>query len=113
MVERQNGTTARGSKGKAGNQKKAPLQGARQNAAAPKNAARQGNAKKGAARSKAAPRGAAKKSAARRQVSPEKRFRMIQEAAYYQAEKEGFDCDPWSCWLVAEAEIDAQLGSSR
>ncbi len=113
MVEKQEGTTARGTTGKAKNQEKAPLEGAPHSAAAPKNAARQGNAKKGAARSKAAPRGAAKKSAARRQVSPEERFRMIQEAAYYQAEKEGFDCDPWSCWLVAEAEIDTQLGSSR
>jgi hypothetical protein len=117
MVEKQDGTTARGATGKDGNQKQAPPEGAPQNAAAPKHAARQGNAKKGAARSKGSPKGAAKKSASRRQVSPEERFRMIQEAAYYRAEKEGFNCDPWSCWLGAEAEIDAQidaqLGSSR
>ena len=38
---------------------------------------------------------------------------MIQEAAYFRAEKEGFDCDPWKCWLVAEAEVDARLAGSR
>ena len=91
MVEKQEGTTARGTAGKAGNQTKAPLQGAPQNAAPPRNTASHGNAKKAAARSKAAPTGAAKKSASTRQVSPEERFRMIQEAAYFQAEKEGFN----------------------
>jgi hypothetical protein len=113
MVEKQEGTTARGTAGGAKNRKKAPSEGAPQNAAAPKNAARHGDAKKGSARSKAAPKRAAKKSAPGRRVSPEERFRMIQEAAYYRAEKDGFNCDPWSCWLGAEAEIDAQLRSSR
>ena len=37
---------------------------------------------------------------------------MIQEAAYFRAEKEGFNGDPWKCWLVAEAEVDALLASS-
>jgi hypothetical protein len=32
--------------------------------------------------------------------------------AHY-AEKEDFNCDPSECWLVAEAEIDARLASSR
>jgi hypothetical protein len=111
MVEKQDVTTARGTTGKASNQNKAQLEGARPDTAAPKSASR-GNAKKGTARRKTAAKGA-KKSASRGQVSPEERFRMIQEAAYFRAEKAGFDCDPWSCWLVAEAEIDARLGRSH
>ena len=113
MAEKRKETTARGTTGKARNQKKAPLQGAPRNAAASKNTAPHGNAKKAAARSKAAPRESAKKSASRRQVSPEERFQMIQQAAYFRAEKEGFSCDPWKCWVAAEAEIDAQLSSPR
>jgi len=54
---------------------------------------------------------AAKATPTRRRVSPEERYRMIQEAAYYRAEREGFNGDPWKCWLVAEAEIDAQLNA--
>lgn len=44
-------------------------------------------------------------------VTPEQRYRMIAEAAYYQAEKRGFvggDCA--QDWLDAEAEIDSLLG---
>lgn len=43
-------------------------------------------------------------------VTPEQRYRMIAEAAYYQAEKRGFvggDCA--QDWLDAEAEIDSLL----
>jgi hypothetical protein len=83
MAEKQKGTTARGA------------------------------AKKAAARKSAAPKVAAKKAGPEKQTSLEERFRLIQEAAYFKAEKEGFNCDPSECWLVAEAEIDARLASSR
>jgi hypothetical protein len=75
--------------------------------------ASQAAAKKAAGRKQAAPKRPSKKAAPKGQVSAEERYRMIQEAAYFQAEREGFDCDPWKCWLVAEAEIDARLASSR
>ena len=83
MAEKQKGTTARGA------------------------------AKKAAARKNAAPRAAAKKNGPERQASMEQRFRWIQEAAYFRAEKAGFNCDQSECWLAAEAEIDARLASSR
>jgi len=73
----------------------------------------QGAAKKAAARKKAAPKGTGKKAGLEKQASPEERLRLIQETAYFKAEKEGFDCDPSECWLVAEAEIDARIASSR
>jgi hypothetical protein len=98
MAEKQKGTTARG---------------AAKKAAARKSAAPKVAAKKAAARKSAAPRVAAKKAGPEKQTSLEERFRLIQEAAYFKAEKEGFNCDPSECWLVAEAEIDARLASSR
>jgi hypothetical protein len=108
MAENQQGATARGTNNKkSGNRKKAQPRTASQNAATPEDAA--ATAKKPAGRKKGAPKRTSKKAAARRQISAEERYRMIQEAAYFRAEKEGFDCDPWKCWLVAEAEIDAQL----
>ncbi|MEJ2452431.1 MAG: DUF2934 domain-containing protein [Gammaproteobacteria bacterium] len=43
-------------------------------------------------------------------VTPEQRQAMIQEAAYYLAEREGFaGHTPLENWLIAEAEIDRQL----
>ena len=50
------------------------------------------------------------RSSGRAGISPEQRYRMIQEAAYYHAEKSSFTCDPWQCWLAAEQQIDTQLG---
>ena len=51
---------------------------------------------------------------AMRTVSVEERRRMIEEAAYYRAEKRGFRVDSTSNWLEAEAEIDAMLtGAAR
>lgn len=42
--------------------------------------------------------------------SPEERQRMIAEAAYYRAERRGFDGgDQTQDWLEAEAEVDARL----
>jgi hypothetical protein len=42
-------------------------------------------------------------------VTPEQRMKMVQEAAYYRAEKHGFKVDPQANWLAAEAEVDAIL----
>ena len=111
MAGNQQGTTARGNKAR--NRNKAPSQGASLNAVTPKDTAPEASAKKPAARKKSAPRRASEKVAPKGQISAEERNRMIQEAAYFQAEKEGFNCDPWECWLVAEAEVDARLTSSR
>jgi hypothetical protein len=38
---------------------------------------------------------------------------MIQHAAYYLAEKTGFQGDPAQIWVQAEAEIDAKIASGR
>ncbi|AGA31991.1 hypothetical protein TVNIR_0280 [Thioalkalivibrio nitratireducens DSM 14787] len=74
--------------------------------------------KKPAAR-KAAPRKATNGSGARARntatangadVSPEQRYRMIQDAAYFIAERNGFTGDHHAHWLEAEQAIDAQLG---
>ena len=69
-------------------------------AAAPKAAA----AKKPAAKV-AAPKAVSKKPA----VSPEARYKMIEEAAYYIAERHGFNGDSAYFWSLAEAEINARL----
>jgi len=71
-----------------------------------------GTAKKAGNRKKAASKGAGKKAGLEKQPSPEERFRLIQETAYFKAEKEGFSSDPSECWLVAEAEVDARLAGS-
>lgn len=42
-------------------------------------------------------------------VSPEARYRMVQDAAYFIAEKHGFTGDNHAYWLQAEHEIDAKL----
>lgn len=51
---------------------------------------------------------AAKKTAAPK-VTPEERMRMIEQAAYFRAEKAGFQGDPQAHWAAAEAEVDAIL----
>lgn len=44
------------------------------------------------------------------ELSPELRQEMIREAAYYRAEKRGFqDGDPLSDWLSSEQEVDSAL----
>ena len=42
-------------------------------------------------------------------VSPEQRELMISEAAFYLAERNGFQGDPVVDWLLAEIEIDTVL----
>jgi len=51
---------------------------------------------------------------ATKKVSPEQRWKMVAEAAYYKAEKRGFQGgDSARDWLEAEAEIDAQLAPRK
>lgn len=44
------------------------------------------------------------------QITYEDRERIISEAAYFRAEKSGFQGDPFEHWLAAEAEVLAKLG---
>ena len=76
-------------------------------AAEAKPAARKPAAKPAPAAPKAAP---APKPAAKPAVSPEERYKMVQDAAYFIAERHGFNGDSAYFWTLAEAEIAAQLG---
>ena len=42
-------------------------------------------------------------------VSPEQRYRMIQDAAYFIAERHGFNGDSAYFWSLAEAEVSSRL----
>ncbi|NLB65819.1 MAG: DUF2934 domain-containing protein [Lentisphaerae bacterium] len=68
-------------------------------------------APKAAAVKKAAPKKAAPKKAAAAKKLPtaEERYCMIQEAAYFIAERHGFDGDSAYFWSLAEAQINASL----
>mgnify|MGYP000098861281 CR=1 FL=1 len=68
--------------------------------AAPK---KEAAAKKVAAPKKAAAKPAAKKTKAG--MTPEHRYRMIEVAAYYLAEKDGFAGSPVEYWIAAELQI--------
>lgn len=49
-----------------------------------------------------------------RKVSAEERLRMIAEAAYFRAEKRGFDGgDCVNDWIAAESEVNAELRRSE
>ena len=48
---------------------------------------------------------AAKKTA----VTPEQRYKMIEEAAYFVAERHGFNGDSAYFWSLAEAEVNSRL----
>lgn len=43
------------------------------------------------------------------QVSPEQRYKLIEEAAYFIAERHGFNGDSAYFWSLAEAEVNARL----
>ena len=69
---------------------------------------------------KAAPKAAAKKPVVKAAapsapapkkpvISPEQRYKMIEEAAYYIAERHGFNGDSVYFAALAEAEINARL----
>ena len=42
-------------------------------------------------------------------INPEERYKMIQEAAYYIAERHGFNGDSAYFWSQAEAEINSRF----
>jgi hypothetical protein len=46
-----------------------------------------------------------------RAAAAERRFRQIEEAAYYIAEASGWTKDATTCWLEGEAQIDAKGGA--
>ncbi len=70
-------------------------------------------ASKPAAAKKATPRAAAAKPAAALSLTPEQRYRMVQEAAYFLAEKNGFAGRSEDYWTAAEAQIDAMLARRK
>ncbi|MDR0994181.1 MAG: DUF2934 domain-containing protein [Verrucomicrobiota bacterium] len=72
--------------------------------AAPKAAVKKPAVKKAAP--KATPKAAAKKPV---DLSPEERYRMVEEAAYFIAERHGFNGDTIYFWTLAEAEIRDQM----
>lgn len=75
--------------------------------AAPKTPAAKTAAPKAAAKPKAAPKAAAQQVP---ELSPEQRRYYVEVAAYFMAERRGFQGgDPASDWLAAEAEIDRLL----
>ena len=49
-------------------------------------------------------------SPAREDLSAQERYRMIQEAAYFIAERNGFKGDACAHWAEAEKQINAQRG---
>ena len=78
--------------------------------AAPKAAPKAVEAKKVV--EKAAPKAAAavKPAAPKKpEISPEQRYNLIQEAAYFIAERHGFNGDSAYFWSLAEAEINTTL----
>jgi hypothetical protein len=46
-------------------------------------------------------------------ISAQDRYHMIDEAAYYRAEKNGFQVDPHANWIAAEREIDELLAKQN
>lgn len=46
-------------------------------------------------------------------ISAQERYHMIDEAAYYRAEKSGFQVDPHANWVAAEKEIDELLSKQN
>lgn len=77
--------------------------------AAKKPAAKAAAPKAAAAKKPAAAR--AKKAPAASVPSPEQRYRMIEVAAYFLAEKNAFAGSSLDYWVAAEAQIDGMLGS--
>jgi len=78
-----------------------------------KTTAKKATAKKTAPRKAAPKKAAPKKVAAAPKPSPEDRYRMIEQAAYFLAEKHHFQADPAAIWVQAEKEVDAQLATLK
>ena len=43
------------------------------------------------------------------ETTPEQRYKMVQDAAYFIAERHGFNGDSTYFWSLAEAEVSARL----
>ncbi len=48
-----------------------------------------------------------------RTITPEERQKMVEQAAYFRAEKEGFKGDPHQHWLAAEDEVASVLAKQK
>jgi len=87
--------------------KKAPAK----KAAAKKAPAAKAPAKKAPAKKAAAKKAPAKKSATKKVIyTPEQIYSMIEQAAYFAAENDGFSKDPAAYWAQAEATIKSMVG---
>jgi hypothetical protein len=92
--------------------KKAPAKkAAAKKAPAKKAAAKKAPAKKAPAKKAAAKKAPAKKKAAAKKVkyTAEQIYSMIEQAAYFTAENDGFSKDPATYWAQAEAAINAMV----
>ena len=58
---------------------------------------------------KAAPVAPKASAAKKPEVTPEQRYKMVQDAAYFIAERHGFNGDSAYFWSLAEAEVSARL----
>ena len=74
--------------------------------AAKKAVAKSAPAQKPAAKSAVVSKPAAPKKAS---ISPEQRYKMIEETAYFIAERHGFNGDSTYFWSLAEAEVNSRL----
>ncbi len=61
----------------------------------------------------AAPARKAAKKAAVPTVTPEERQKRIELAAYFKAEKNGFQGDPQQYWLEAMKEVDEEIAAGK
>lgn len=82
---------------------------AKKKVAAKKSTRKPAAKKKVAKRKSPAKKAAAKKKAGEQKVAAEKRYKMIQDAAYFLAEKSGFTGNTLDHWTRAEKQIDARL----
>ena len=67
-------------------------------------------AKKPAAAKTAPKKTVAKKATKARSIGAEERYKMIEVAAYYIAERNHFKGNSTDFWVAAEAEISAKIG---
>ena len=67
-------------------------------------------AKKPAAAKTAPKKTVAKKATKARSIGAEERYKMIEVAAYYIAERNHFKGNSTDFWIAAEAEISAKIG---
>ncbi|MCF6311424.1 MAG: DUF2934 domain-containing protein [Verrucomicrobiales bacterium] len=78
-------------------------------AVAKKAVAKKAVAKKAVAKKAVAKKKAVTKKRSAGTVAAERRYQMIQDAAYYLAEKSDFSGDTLEHWIAAEKQIDVQL----